>query len=232
MVDEHALTLRIHDEVFRRAEQILVCTETERQAMLDHLGSDSVDRLRNIGFTIGVNSLARSTEPHDYDGRSYIVVARDWTRTASVEHFIRWSHHLERQIDTDLQLRLVGPGAERLPLGIRLTASHLDVWRWMHRAICVLDPSPQRLLGREVLEAMLLSTPVVVNASGGATREHAQRGNGGLWYRTDDELYGVVAALLDRKVHDSLGEQGRAYAEENFSDTYGYVKTVTEAILR
>jgi glycosyltransferase involved in cell wall biosynthesis len=229
--DESTLWLRIHDGIFERADKILVCTDSELSKITERLGGDQAGRLENVGFVVGVNSLARTTEPHDFDRRRYVVVPRDWTRTANVERFIRWADYLEVAVHPDLQLRLVGPGAGALPLGLRLTASRLDVWRWMSRAICVLDPRPHLLLGREVLEAMLYGTPVVVNAKGGATCEHADRGNGGLWYRTDDELFAGIEALLDEELRKTLGEQGRSYAEANFNDTDSYVKRVEEALL-
>jgi glycosyltransferase involved in cell wall biosynthesis len=97
--------------------------------------------------------------------------------------------------------------------------------------LALVDPAPHRIVGQEVLEALLLGVPVVVTANGDATREHAEVGNGGLWYRAEDELPASIAHLLDREVACSLGEQGRSYVTARFSDTDTYVKRVAEVLL-
>ena len=94
----------------------------------------------------------------------------------------------------------------------------------MSRALAVVDPVPHRVIGQDVLESLMLGVPVVVAADGYATREHAETGNGGLWYRADDELVGSVRRLLDDEVRRSLGEQGRSYAMSRFGDTDTYVQ--------
>lgn len=229
--DAATLWLRLHDETFERPERVLVCTEAERARIMPRLGSGGASRVENLGFLVRVNPVARASEPYEFEARPWLVVARDWTGTAGVDHLLRWAERLAEEVHPDLRLGIVGPGAEHIPNGLRLTSSRLDAWRWMSRALAVLDPTPHRLVGREVLEAMLFGTPVIVHARGDATREHAEVGNGGLWYRTDEELYGVVRALLDEEVRIALGGQGGAYAEERFSDTDRFIKKIDEVLL-
>ena len=94
--------------------------------------------------------------------------------------------------------------------------------------MAVLDPVPQRLVGRQVLEAFLYRVPVIVYARGGASREHAEAGNGGLWFRTDEELCATVRALLDDELGQLLGEQGCSYAQHRHADTDTFVKNVAK----
>ena len=65
----------------------------------------------------------------------------------------------------------------------------------MNVALAFLDAEPNRMLGLDVLEAMLCGAPVLVSAQGGAAREHAESGNGGSWYRSDAELRACLEAL-------------------------------------
>jgi glycosyltransferase involved in cell wall biosynthesis len=227
---DRTLWLRIHQEVFDRAESIIVCTETERATMVERLGQSWANRIENLGFVVGVNYLARSTEPHDFEDKRYVVMAQKWDKAPSEERIRRWAKGL-RELGDDIELCLVGPGAEQRALGVRLTTSRVDVWRWVSRATALLDPRPHQLIGTGVLEALLFGTPVVVSAHGGASREHAEHGNGGLWYRTDDELFACVATLLDRSVARALGERGRHYAEETYADTDVYIKRVAASLL-
>jgi hypothetical protein len=227
-MDDRALLFRTHDEAFERAERIVVWSEMERSVIAAR--SPNPERVTTLDFVIGVNSLATTTEPHDFERQAYVVVAGDWSRVPSVDRLERFGLRLE-EIDPRLRLRLVGPGAEHLgPIGVRLTTSRLDVWRWSSRALCLFEPRRRLLLGLPALETMLFGVPAVVHADGGAIREHVENGDGGLWYRTDDEFFAVVQALLDDDLRQALGEQGRRYAEE-FTDTEQFIKAVTEALI-
>jgi glycosyltransferase involved in cell wall biosynthesis len=100
----------------------------------------------------------------------------------------------------------------------------------MRRATALVDPEPHRLLGREVVEAMLLGTAVVVTASGGATREHADAGDGGLWYRSDVELDRCLELVADRRLRATLGRQGREYAERRYGNPDAFIRRVNDAV--
>jgi glycosyltransferase involved in cell wall biosynthesis len=225
--------LPIHDSTFARPDAVVVFTGTER-AVVEGRGADGVAPVV-LPFALRVNTLALETEPHAYDRRErYVIVAADW-RSAELRPELReWARSIERQfVKEKLRLRLVGPGALRLHPdgGLPLTESRTDVWRWMSRAVAVLDPEPGRLLGREALEAMLFATPVVVHASSGASREHAENGNAGVWFRTFDELATCVAALFEEDVNARLAEQAMMYAKERLGDSPAFVASVAAAVL-
>jgi hypothetical protein len=221
--------LRVHDSLFERAESILVCTKGEGDAVAARVGADRPERIENIGFLVGVNSFARATEPHDYSDDSWIVIVGNWYES-SAEAVSLWADELLEQ--HGLSIRLLGPGAERYRRGAARSASRLDIWRWMCRAVALFDPTPDRLLGRDVLEAMLYGTPVVVHAQGGANRQHAEAADGGLWYRTKEEFLAVAGALRDNEVRQALSIQARAYAEDNYSDPDRFIKRIAELVLR
>jgi glycosyltransferase involved in cell wall biosynthesis len=229
--DEDLAWLGLHAETLQRAERLVVGTEGEREMWAERLGGEAV--IDTVHFLVGVNPLARLTDPHDFDSQRYLIVAEDWTRPVSppLSRLAHWAELIEREVHPGVRLRVVGPGADQHPLGIRLTSSRLDIWRWMSRAMAVLDPVPQRLVGRQVLEAFLYRIPVIVHARGGASREHAEGGNGGLWFRTDDEFCATVRALLDDELGQLLGEQGCSYAQERHADTDTFVKNVAKVFL-
>jgi glycosyltransferase involved in cell wall biosynthesis len=229
--DESVIWLGLHGKTLERVERVVVSTEHERLMWADRLGAD--DRIENINFLVGVNPLARLTDPHDFDRQNYLIVADDWTRPVEglLTRLAHWAELIERDVHPAVRLRVVGPGADHHPLGIRLTSSRLDIWRWMARSIAVLDPQPQRLVGRQVLEAFLYQVPVIVHFRGGASREHAEAGNGGLWFRTDDEFCATVQALLDPELRQALGEQGCSYAQHRYADTDSFIKGVAKVFL-
>ena len=101
----------------------------------------------------------------------------------------------------------------------------------MNVAFAFLDAEPDRMLGLDVLEAMLCGAPVLVSAHGGAAREHVESGNGGLWYRSD-----VAASRLPRRAAlgriftGALGRQGRQYAESEYGNVDRFLGRVRDAI--
>jgi hypothetical protein len=222
------LGLAAHNELFERAERILVCTERERGAIADRIGADRSDKIENIGFLIGVNALARTTQPYDWAEGDWVVVMGNWFES-SPEPLTEWAEDLQKR--HGLSLRIVGVGAERHQLGVVRSVSRLDMWRWVTRARALFDPTPDRLLGRDVLEAMLFGTPVLVPDWGGATREHAELADGGLWYRSKEEFLAVAGALRDRDLWEALSAQSQAYAEQNFADPDRFIKRIAELVL-
>lgn len=222
--------LKIHQATMARAEKILVCTEGEGRRMVDVVGAGWADRVENIGFVLGVNAIVAPETPGLQPDR-FVVVGRDWRTSSSRLGHRGWLSGLADALPPGVGLRLVGPGASRLPAGVPDTAARIDAWWWMSRAVAVVDPAPHRVVGQEVLEAMRFAVPVVVAANGGASREHAEMGNGGLWFRVRDELVAAVERLLDEDVRGRLGEQGRSYAAEAFGDTDTFVKRVAEVLL-
>ena len=221
--------LRIHEFCLGRAERILVCTETERRQVVGRLGGERPDRVQDTGFVVGVNTVVQP-EARQKDEEQFVVIARDWRRQPFASQH-DWTSRLARQLPAGVDLRLVGPGASNFDAGIPDTEARIDAWWWMSRALAVIDPAPHRVVGQEVLEALLFGVPVIVAADGDATREHAETGNCGLWYLVDDELVGAVRRLLDQDVSRLLGEQGRMYAAGRFGDTDRYVNRVAEAVL-
>jgi glycosyltransferase involved in cell wall biosynthesis len=86
-----------------------------------------------------------------------------------------------------------------------------------HAEVC-LDLRPQGIVGRETLESLLLGTPVVVPDHTVAA-EHAERSNGGLWYRDYGELFDQAKAIVDdASLRDRLSLKGCAWATEVHGD--------------
>lgn len=231
--DDAVLALPAVGEVLRSADRILATTSFEVELVRRGGFGPDGHRLRTLGFVVRVNDMANRAPAYGFDTRPTLIVARDWGTTDPLEPLLGWCDALRGDFGPALAVRLVGPGAQRLPRRLRaeFAGARTDVWRWMAHSLALLDPEPHRLLGREVLESMLFATPVIVPADGGATRAHADAGNGGLWYRSYEELRGCVEALLDRDARTTLGEQGKAYVSETYGDTKRFIDGVTDAVL-
>lgn len=211
-----AMELAVYDEVFSRPRTVLALSENERTRLLHRRGVDP-EAVVLQRIPLRINPLAHRDVPPGYDGSPTVVLARDWRMPYDVDELYEWSQRLTKDVSPDLRFRQVGPGTETLHWWVRVlgSESRTDVWRWMAVANVVVDATPHVAHGREVLEAMLLGSPVLVSSAGGATREYAEEGNGGLWFGGYEELAGAIAHLLaNPQIGKTLGEQGRRYAEE------------------
>jgi len=231
-VPDPLLDLPIYDEVFDRADVIVTLSDAERIRMADRSGR-AADVVRQR-VPLRINPLAHRDPPPGYDGAPTVVVARDWDSADDCDELYEWSQRLTRDVRDDLRFRQVGPGADRLHWWVAVPGSdsRTDVWRWMAIADVVIDPRPHAVFGREVLESMLLGTPVLVNAAGDATREHAEVGNGGLWFSGYDEVAAAVAHVIDnRRDREALGKQGQSYAETHCGIIGSFASDVVGALL-
>lgn len=220
-------------EVLDRADLLLVVTESERAIVMDTLGPGAAAKTRMVGFVLKIGSLAFETEPVGEQAKRHLVFARDWTAPCSYP-IVQVAAAVAADFP-DVRVLATGRGTQLLPdlpwLEVRPSVGRTDLWRWMARGLAVFDPEPHHLLAREVLEGMLSGAPVLVSEFGGASREHAERGNGGLWFSDYAHLGASIAALSSEEVARGLGEQGRRYALSEYGDPERFADRVTSAVL-
>jgi glycosyltransferase involved in cell wall biosynthesis len=231
--DEPLLHLSVYDSLFERAAAIVVSSESEGRLVARRIARDADPRVRNVGFVIRSHRGAAAAASPDSTESPFLLVARDWRERFPIAWLSRLARMLRLRFD-DLRICLAGPAVGSVDAGPgvlrRTVRSTADVESSMAKALALLDPEPNRLLGREVIVAFLAGTPVIVPASGGATREHAESGNGGLWYRSEAEIERLVELLGDHGLRRGLAMQGRAYAENRYGDPEAYTRHVTEAV--
>lgn len=104
--------------------------------------------------------------------------------------------------------------AREFPVG----GSRANLWKLLRHAEVCLDLRPQGIVARETIESLLLGTPVVV-PDDTVAKEHAERSNGGLWYRDYRDLFDAARAVLDdTELRGGLAENGRAWAQAHRGD--------------
>ncbi len=227
--DRCSLSFPHFDPLFDRASAVLTITECERESVIDFHGGTI--RAHRVGAPLAANPSARS-EPNTWVGETdYILVA---TESASDET------HVDTELSRLIRLRFpdnpVGishrdsfcawhHGRLRQGWAVQRTS---DMARLMAWARVTVDLRPGRLFARRCVESLLYGTPIVVPADSRA-REHAERGRGGLWFANPAELTWCIEAMLDPDTRDAFGAQGRAYAEEEYGSTDGFIDRVTTA---
>ena len=217
------------DPVVDRATGILTVTELERQEFVRRYGRP--EAVHRVGAPMSANASVL-TEPNTWVGDSDYVFVR--TEVGSAED------EVEAELANLIRLRF-----DLCPVGIAFTDGFFvwhggrlqrgwpierssDLARLMAWAKVTVDLHTGSLFGRPCVESLLFGTPIVVPEDS-RSREHAQRGQGGLWFADPAELTWCIESLLETQAGDVLGQQGRAYAEREYGSTTAFIDRVTAA---
>lgn len=207
------------------AGAVVATTEFERDLLV--AAGARPEAATVLGSVFRVHDLAWKNEPLMFEENA-VVAIRDWAAQPASPSLLVTVKRLNADLAGRGVVRLVGPGWENLPDEARSphAESRFDCWRWLTRSVAIWEPRPELLLAREVLEAFQYGTPAITTWSG-AAQLHADRANGGLWYRSYEELLGSIELLLaDRGTRDTLGSQAMEYSSTSFADPDRYVDRV------
>lgn len=89
--------------------------------------------------------------------------------------------------------------------------------KWDALAACdlLVMPSPYESLSMVLLEAWAVQKPVLVNGKCDVLVGQCRRANGGLWYDSEEEFQ-VALEIMDEKVRNQLGLQGKKFVDKNY----------------
>ena len=123
--------------------------------------------------------------------------------------------------------QVTGDGWERV---LDAPGTRPNLWRVMSHARAVIDLRPGGWLGREVIESLLLGTPVCVFATHAAQDVVAESG-GGFVVSSERELRAAFAAFADPDTRTQLAEAGRDWARSRHGDIGEFTARVARALL-
>ena len=151
-----------------------------------------------------------------------------------VGYFIKYK---QRRPDHPLVLTMAGSGD---PLPARPDVVEVKPnWSKPHEmfggATVFCLPSTNESLSIVLLRAWLYERPALVHGGCTVTREHCERSNGGLWFTSYAEFEEVLDRMLaSTSLRSSLGRNGRAYVESEYSwpAVLGRFDTAMDRVLR
>lgn len=203
--------LRPYDEVLLRSHAILTVTGTESRLIESHLPEGLRERVSRIGFALRPPESLANRESLGSPNMLLVVRPPGHLRDAeAAEQLERLRHDVRDWAIVESDRGRQSP---------HKTADADDTWwSFLRAATAVWLPGRRTLFAREVLEAMLSGRPVIVPDDSGPAREHAEAGDGGIWYRDYPELRECLRTLGRREVREALGSQGKEYAERSYGD--------------
>ncbi len=230
--DEAPIGLSIYGELLSSASVILTTTDYERFRSLDAVAHSADAEVINVGMFLSVNPLARQTPAPEIDTDSYLLVLGSLSATSPGSRAEALATFLVNRCDTTTVFVNRGEVVVTTPES-RVSRSRLtgrtNLWRLISKASISVHLDHSRLFDREVLESLLYGVPVVVPHKG-AGREHAERGNGGLWYSDAFELRECVGVVSNGSIGESLGRQGHTYARRNYGRRDEFIHRIARAV--
>jgi hypothetical protein len=227
-VDDLALALSVAEGVGDGWDTILATNSYEADLLRSSLGRSGPALVHNLGSCLERPS-GDGPGPAGWVGERSWLVALDDPGSAAVAYLaLRFPALAMVVVDPGAGAAVVVRGRHRR---VEAPISRRWMWELMAGAVATLDLRPAQVLPREVLESLMLGTPVVVAAASGAARRCAEEANAGLWYRDPPELAACVARMLDRHSRDALGAQGRCWATAAHANQDTFVRATRMAVL-
>ncbi len=135
-----------------------------------------------------------------------------------LDHFLRW----QRATGKNVTLALFGRGTMQVTENVHVqlmgVVPEAEKLAALARARALVMPSRHESLSMVVLEAWMMERPVLVNGDCEVLRGQVLRSGGGLYYRRYEEFAAALDLLLaEPPLADTLGRQGHAYFQENYT---------------
>ncbi len=223
--DETYARMKIFPGLFARADRIVFHTRAEAElAGRLYGGLDGRSVVMGEGIETEFESDAGRFRSQRRIERPFIFYAGRKDATKNVDMLVRYFTFFKRRHPGDLALVMAGQG--RLPIPGEMKDHIIDLGflpeqekRDAYAAASVFcQPSLNESFSIVIMESWMCGRPCLVNAGCAATREHAVRSGGGLYFNGYGEFEKCLELLLgDTQLANRLGKAGRNYVLANFS---------------
>ncbi len=220
--DEPALYLSVFRDTYASADAICYHTVAERslvQRVIPVANRPQIVLGLGVSVDAGVGRSGR--EILGLGDRPYVVsVGRvdDHKGATMLAAFFR---AYKARHPGPLALAFIGPVVSRIEphpdIVLAGPLDEADKWDAVGGALASISASALESFSLVVLEAWARSVPVLVNATCGPTREHAERSGGGLWFGSFAEFDAVLDRLVsDATLRRALGSRGKEYLDKHY----------------
>jgi glycosyltransferase involved in cell wall biosynthesis len=221
--DEAVLRLPMYRALFEGARALVFYTHAEQRLAWSRFRVATTPQIvLGLGCDSQPGSDADARDRLGVDDRPYLLCLGRVEGAKGTDALARAFAQFKELNPGPLLLVFVGPVAGAPPFhpDIVVAGAVDDATKWgaLRGALALVSPSPYESFGLVVLEAWVAGTPVLVNASCDATREHCERSGGGLWFRDYEELDIALRKLVDSPdLRRGLADAGERYARTRFA---------------
>ena len=220
--DEPALYLKIMKDVFSLPDAFIFNTESEK-TMLGRRFSFEDKYVDTVGVGVDLPTIEDNNSFFEKFGVSgpFIPYAGRIEKGKGCEDLLRYFLKYSTK-NPELSLVLVGKLLMDLPSHPQIKylgfVSPEDKEAAMASALVTIHPSPLESLCMAALESMAVRTPILVQERTEPLKQHCLKGNGGLMFSNYDEFEAMLDLfIINPRLRQVLGENGRRYVEANYS---------------
>lgn len=220
--DERYIYWPIYPHVFQSVRALLYLTPEEKafvEGQFDIQNKPSA--IAGVGIDIpGGLDVQAFREKHGIQG-DYLVYVGRIEEGKGCGYLLNYFQEYLMRTGRDLTLVLMGKEVMKIPRHKRIRAlglvSEEDKFSGLMGAKALVLPSAFESLSIAVLEAMSLSTPVLVNGACSVLKGHCQRSQAGLYYENYFEFEGILSYMLDHPgAYAEMKLNAKQYIKENY----------------
>jgi glycosyltransferase involved in cell wall biosynthesis len=221
--DEAVLRLPMYRALFEGARALVFYTHAEQRLVWNRFDvATSPQIVLGLGCDEQPGSESEARTRLGVGDRPYLLCLGRVEGAKGTDALARAFAQFKERTPGPLALVFAGPvaGAPSPHPDIVVAGVVDDATKWgaLRGALALVSPSRYESFGLVVLEAWMAGTPVLVNASCAATREHCERSGGGLWFRDYEELEIALRRLVDSSdLCERLADAGGHYARTRFT---------------
>jgi len=221
--DEPSLYYSIFRPVFHLPRYLIFNTDAERRLVHSVFGNERIP-YSVIGTGVerpGQTDPRRFRQKYGIDGDFLLYVGR-LDESKNVPEMLDYFRRYKKENPSSLKLLLMGKGPysvptadDIIPLGY---VSDQDKFDALGTAQVLVLPSLYESLSIAILEAWMMSCPVLVNGECDVLVEQCLRSNGGLYYRGYDEFSVALGVMLANSgLRRQLASAGAAFTELEYA---------------
>lgn len=215
--DEPPLLLRVYNQVFEKADFLLLNTSGEYNILRKRFPDlDKPYDFAGVGVQIPSQiNPQRFREKFSVYEKYVLYVGRIDPSKGCDELFDFWQRF---KVEHKSAFKLVLIGQAYMPIPDNFDILHVgfvsetDKWDALCGAELVVNPSPYESLSMVLLESWAVETPTLVTARCEVTVDQSIRSQGGLWYQN----YLEFAEMIIYLVRHSLDFEGRKFVETEY----------------
>ncbi len=217
--DEPSIRMSIFAPVFTLAQGFVFHTDGERR-LVERLFpvADRPQLLLGLGVDPMSGDETAFRQRHGVGERPYLVCVGRVDDGKGARLLATYFEQYKLRRPGPLALVFVGPVVQPLdPHPDTIVTGPIpedDKWGALHGAEVLVTPSPYESFSLALVEGWAAGKPALVNAVCVATREHAERSGGGLWFHS----YASFEACLDVLLKSSGPSQSLAIAGQQYVD--------------
>lgn len=220
--NEPFLDMKIFKKVFLAPRFLFFNTEEER--IMIHKKFHNEDIPNDIGGT-GVdipNGISAERFLTKYKLKDFIIYVGRIDKAKKCDLLFKYFKEYKKRNRNNVKLVLVGKPVMPIPRDKNIISlgfiSEIDKFEGIAAAKLLVLPSKYESLSMAVLEAMSLSTPVIVNGDCDVLKGHCLKSNGALYYNNYFEFEGTVNYFLNNpQIVEMMCQNAKDYVENNYS---------------